>query len=398
MKMAFVMWFLFLTLSVAGSLKASCQDRNFSIIDKCLERRNSYQSMAYDMELEHKFFSREDTLKQVARVELVRIQDDSLFGGLCSIDMDSIWFGYDGTSIMKGVPQTGTIEMANAAHNPNHYIKSTWVDNFIDYGFLKPNYTLKDYLHDQTSEVRFSDTLIGDWPCLGIFFKLPDQDGIYDQTIFLAIDTIEYYFRCKKYSAYFQGNQQYTSWKYHQIQYGHNLNIDKLDKANLVKFDNIVQIEIDTAVLTSAKTFDFGLLTGNVLTKDDSFKITNVHAKFIILDFWYTSCFPCIKSIPAVNQIYNAYKDKDVVVYGINPLDDAGKDKARIEKFLKNNPMGYETIMVDKTIGNAVCTEGYPTFIILDQNYNVVYKETGYKENLYREVSTFLEEALNHAK
>ena len=218
MKKSFLICFLFLFLSVAGVVNVSCQDRNFSIVDKCLERRTQFESMSYDMELEYKIFSREDTLKQLAKVELVRIQDDSLFGGLCSIDLDSIWFGYNGTNIMRGVPQTGTIEMANAVQNPSHYIKSTWVDNFIDYGFLRPNHSLQDYLHDQTSESRFLDTLIGEWPCLGIFFKLPDQEGIYDQTIFLAIDTIEYYFRCKMYSAYFQGNQQYTSWKYHQIQ------------------------------------------------------------------------------------------------------------------------------------------------------------------------------------
>ena len=176
------------------------------------------------------------------------------------------------------------------------------------------------------------------------------------------------------------------------------MNIDKLDKANLTKFINIVQVEIDTSEVTSNISFDFSLLTGNLLTKDEVFKITNVYAHFIILDFWYTSCYPCIKSIPAVNEIYHTYKDKDIAVYGINPLDDAQKDKTRIDKFLKNNPMGYETIMVDREIGSAVCAEGYPTFIILDQKYNVVYKETGYKENLFQEVSAFLDEALKQTK
>ena len=56
--------------------------------------------------------------------------------------------------------------------------------------------------------------------------------------------------------------------------------------------------------------------------------------------------------------------------------------------------MGYQTILVDSKIGHAVCTSGYPTFIILDQDYKVVYKESGYKEKLFDKVSAFLDEAL----
>jgi thiol-disulfide isomerase/thioredoxin len=398
MEKYFGMLFLFLALYMGGAVIASSQDRNFSMVDKCLEKRKHFQSMSYVMELEHKFFSNEDTLKQIANVELVRKQDDSLFGGVCCIDLDSIWFGYDGTNLIKALPQMGTIEMANAEQNQGLYIKSTWIDNFMDYGFLKLSNSLKEYLQDETAEVRFLDTLIGEWPCLGIYFKLPDQDGIYDQTIFIGIDTIEYYFRSKMYSAYFQENQQYTIWNYRQVQYGNKLNIGKLDEANLSKFNIVTELTHDTSYLIQELVFDFGALTGNVLIKNEDFRMKDVDAKYIILDFWYTSCYPCIKSIPAVNEIYHSYKDKDVVVYGVNPLDDAHKDKARIEKFLKNNPMGYETIMVDRSIGDSVCADGYPTFIILDQDYKVVYKESGYKEYLYREVSTFLDEALKQSK
>ena len=390
--------FLFPVLHLISGINAFGQDRYFGIVDKCLDKRTHFESVFYDMELEHKYFSEEDTLRQVAKVELVRIPDDTLFGGLCRIDMDSIWFGYDGTSIIKGLPQIGTIEMANAEQNPGLYIQSTWIDNFMDYGFLKLSYGLKDYLLDESSQARFLDTLIGEWPCLGIYFKLPDQNEIYDQTFFIAIDTIEYYIRSRMYSAYFQENHQYTIWNYRQVQYGHKLHIDKLDASNFSKFNTVIEHKSDTSELIPALDFDFKVLTGSTLMKSEVFKISEVHSKFIILDFWYTSCYPCIKSIPSVNKIYQAYKDKNVLVYGINAIDDTTKDKARIDKFLKNNPMGYETIMVDKEIGSAVCAEGYPTFIILDQNYNVVYKETGYKENLYQEVSAFLEEALSHTK
>lgn len=56
--------------------------------------------------------------------------------------------------------------------------------------------------------------------------------------------------------------------------------------------------------------------------------------------------------------------------------------------------MVYGTILVDKKIGEQVCRAGYPTFIILDQDYKVVYNDSGYSENLFGDVSAFLDEAL----
>lgn len=370
------------------------QNRNMAIVDKCLAKRSNFESLAYTMELKHKSFSMDDTIVQLGHIELVRNINDSLFGGTCTIDLDSIWYGYDGQHILKASTQDGTLILVDAAQHPYFYIKGNLVDNFVDYGYLKLSNGLKNYLQEPDINVAFSDTMIRQWPCLGIFFELPDQEDITKQTFFIAIDTIEYLFRNKMYSAYFQGNQQYTNWDYRESQYGHNTHIERLQEANLAKFNNIVQYQTDTPILESAPSFDFSSVSGNVLTTKESFRIKDVRSKYIILDFWYSSCYPCIKSIPAVNEIHNAYKDKGVTVFGINPVDDLVKNKARLDKFLQNNPMGYESVMVDAAVGTSVCTDGYPTFIILDQSYQVVYKDTGYSENLYQEVSAFLDEAL----
>ena len=379
---------------LSGMTPLMGQDRNVTIVDKCLEKRSHFESLDYTMEFKHKAFSEDDTLELLANIALVRSKNDSLFGGTCFIDLDSIWYGYDGQHILKASPQEGNLIIVDAAQHPGFYIKGNVVDNFVDYGFLKLSQGLKNYLQEPDIIVTFSDTMIRQWPCLGIFFELPDQGDITNQTFFIAIDTIEYLFRNKMYSAYFQGNQQYTNWDYRQVQYGHNTRIEKLQEANLAMYSNIVQYESDTTKQEHINDFDFKLLTGKVLTKEETFKITDVHAKYTILDFWYTSCYPCIKSIPAINEVYTNYKDQGVAVYGINPVDDAIKNLARLEKFLQNNPMTYETILVDSKVGDAVCGEGYPTFVILDQDYKVVYKETGYNENLFQEVSSFLDEVL----
>lgn len=378
---------------IIGESTITSQDKNLIIVDKCIDKRAQFESIRYTMELHHKSFSRDDTMYREATVDLVRNESDTLFGGYCAIVFDSFWYGYDGKNLYEVYPLEGTIEMVDVATEPSFYIQGTWVNNFVDYGFLKLSRGILDYFQDELIEVHSSDTIIHDWPCIGISFLLPDEEGIYDQTYFIAIDTIEYILRSKMYSAYFQGNLQYTNWDYKQVQYGHLTQLDKLDEANPTNFKKVIQYENDT---TSEDTteFDFIALTGNILQRDKPFNLTDVKAKFIVLDFWYTSCMPCIKGIPAVNQIYNSYKDKSVAVYGINPIDDAVKNKTRLDKFLQNNPMRYESVLVDAEVGSAVSRGGYPVIIILDQDYQVVYKETGYSENLYHEVSAFLDEAL----
>ena len=388
-------WFYSLCqfLLLIGVIPALGQEKHLIIVEKCLDKRAQFESITYELELKHKLFSHDDTIIRTAKVDLVRNTNDSLFGGYCAIVFDSIWYGYDGKNLMKVNPLEGTIEMVDAAAEPAYYIQSTWINNYVDYGFLKLSRGIMDYFNDGSIVVHSVDTIINELPCLGISFSLPDEQEIYDQTFFIAIDTIEFLLRDKMYSAFFQGNQQYTNWDFKQVLYGHETHIDKLEEANPANFKKVTQMESAT-ISEDTIHFDFATLTGNVLSMDKAFRMTDVEAKFIVLDFWYTSCLPCIKGIPAVNQIHNSYKDKGVAVYGINPIDDAVKNKTRLDKFLQNNPMAYESVLVDAEVGGAVCRGGYPVFIILDRSYQVVYKESGFSENLYHDVSSFLDEAL----
>ena len=35
----------------------------------------------------------------------------------------------------------------------------------------------------------------------------------------------------------------------------------------------------------------------------------------IFLDFWYSGCYPCLKSAPILEKIYETYKDQDMVLF-----------------------------------------------------------------------------------
>ena len=43
--------------------------------------------------------------------------------------------------------------------------------------------------------------------------------------------------------------------------------------------------------------------------------------KWIIINYWATDCPPCLKEIPELERFYQAHKDKDAVVVGVNYED-----------------------------------------------------------------------------
>ena len=175
-----------------GNQVAFSQDRRMIILEKFLDKRSRFTSISYTMMLEHKIFSREDTIFREANVELVRIPSDSIFGGSISIDFnDTLWFGYNGQSVFRASIDDSVLTVGNAIRYPGLYIKSTWVDNFIDYGFLKNGQGPKTFIEDPTIEKVYSDTMIEGRPCLGILFKLPDEGDFTKQKFFVAIDTFD---------------------------------------------------------------------------------------------------------------------------------------------------------------------------------------------------------------
>ncbi|GEO11090.1 TlpA family protein disulfide reductase [Segetibacter aerophilus] len=50
-------------------------------------------------------------------------------------------------------------------------------------------------------------------------------------------------------------------------------------------------------------------------TAENVFNLKSVNNKVVILDFWFTTCAPCINEIPAFKNLYSAYKPSGNVVF-----------------------------------------------------------------------------------
>lgn len=365
------------------------------LVNQVISNRAAFESESYNVLFKIKKFSRPDTLEYSGNVELVRKTDDTVFNGLILIDLDTIWYGYDGEKIFSRNFKTKEVLYDNALTSPGLFIKSTLYNNLIDDGFLKISTGLQTVITDPAYHAQFTDVEMGGRTCLGIHFTTPDQDEFSNYRYFVIIDPDSACIKKITYSVYFQGNEQYQEWNYSNIQCGHDTTLHRLDWKTYGGDYKETHYVPDNRYNSEIPDFEWSTIRGKLYNSDQQMDIRKVDADFIVLDFWYSSCYPCIKSIPAVREISNKYKSNEVRVFGVNMIDDEEKDLFRLQKFYDHNPMPYPTIMLDHSY-NQKLPLAFPTFLILNSRYEVVFQETGYNENLFEEVTRFLDDQLNY--
>ncbi len=112
---------------------------------------------------------------------------------------------------------------------------------------------------------------------------------------------------------------------------------------------------------------------------------------YVLLDFWYRSCYPCLKAMPVIEHIHQKYKARGLVVWGVNPTDlDAEKLRTFLEKRLINYPSLMDT---DGTLTENMLVTGFPRLFILEApSGKVVFDHQGYSEDLEAALEKFLDE------
>jgi peroxiredoxin len=114
--------------------------------------------------------------------------------------------------------------------------------------------------------------------------------------------------------------------------------------------------------------------------------------KTILLGFWSIYCSSCIQEMPHLAALYNAYKDKGLVVLGINLDVLQAKKAAEFMEMNLNFTVPYPTVIDDqkKSIANSMGVGVLPATILVDPNGTVQLFHVGYRPGFERE----LEEAI----
>ena len=91
---------------------------------------------------------------------------------------------------------------------------------------------------------------------------------------------------------------------------------------------------------------------------------------YVLVDFWASWCGPCKAEIPVLKEIYNNYKDKGLVVLGVNVWDKPAKFESSIKDFDMN--WNHITVFEGKEATNSYGINGIPHIILFAPDGTIV--------------------------
>lgn len=116
-----------------------------------------------------------------------------------------------------------------------------------------------------------------------------------------------------------------------------------------------------------------------------SFKLADHAGKVVVLDFWGTWCGPCRQELPVFQMMYQKYKDKGVVFYGVNWERAApGADPRQgVRDYMAKNSLDFPVVTdYDRVAQTAYEIEAFPTVFLIDKSGKIRYRNVGVAQGI----------------
>ena len=125
------------------------------------------------------------------------------------------------------------------------------------------------------------------------------------------------------------------------------------------------------------------------------FEFESTRGKTVLLNFWSSTCGPCVKELPVVEKIYREFKDKGLAVLAIN----SSEGPEAIGEFLKDKDYTF-TVLIDEDLdaANKYQALGIPQTYVVDRQRNIVAHLIGYNTKTEGELYKAIEKALSDSE
>jgi thiol-disulfide isomerase/thioredoxin len=150
-------------------------------------------------------------------------------------------------------------------------------------------------------------------------------------------------------------------------------------------------VNIDKSQFKKAKNFT--KISEFINTKPIS--LDDLKDKVVLVDFWTYSCINCIRTIPYLNEWYDKYSDKGLVIVGIHTPEfefekNTDNVKSAVQKFGIKYPVLQDN---DKETWNAYENKYWPRKYLIDDEGYIRYDHIG--EGAYNETEKVIHALLS---
>lgn len=126
-------------------------------------------------------------------------------------------------------------------------------------------------------------------------------------------------------------------------------------------------------------------------------RLSDYKGKIVVMDFWATWCPPCRKAMPGMQRIHERYKDRGVVVLGMNAWQSRGGPDP--VKYMKDNKFTYGLMLKADAAATAYQLTGIPAFFVVAQDGTLAYANTeGYSEEGEKRLEQAIEALLKEPR
>lgn len=102
----------------------------------------------------------------------------------------------------------------------------------------------------------------------------------------------------------------------------------------------------------------------------------SIGSKIIVLDFWFTTCAPCIKEMPEMNELKEEFGTNNVAWFGVTY-----DNKEKVNRLLSKVQFDFTIVPNSQHLVDRFGIKFFPTTLIIDENRKIVYTGSFFKHN-----------------
>ncbi len=373
--------------------------------DKCQTIKKGY----YEMEHHMKYMSEKDTSLQMYHCHFKKLEDDSIYSSAFHYKM------FEKNECKRVVLYTGNdfINYSEKDSTGEIMSKKLWAKEIQSYShnytFYSPLFSKKSYPLPQDSAFLDNknifefkgEEMLDNIPCYRITRNLiPENDSTeMMQTLRTEVN-------------YWISKEDYIPIQY-SIAFDMLMNNDTMcqfEKNRLTKYE-LNTLEDDSVLKLSSipeyinlknyKPYKSPELLANetlapnwslTSLEDKEVALSDYKGELVLIDFFYKSCYPCMQALPALQNLHEKYKDKELNIIGINPYDT--KEKDDIDVFLAKRGVSYTILLGGKEVAKEYHVSGYPTMYLIGKDGKIIFSQVGYAKSVDEVLEALIKEHL----
>lgn len=366
------------------------------LINKVDSAYSQVENMSYLIDYRMKSFMEEEAYNNRAIVSIKRQEEDSLkiYFNLYSISENFQAF-YNGENIIYNYFKHSITEIINNEFHKaiGQYIYSNFVGEVVFIDFFQKGYFRAFLDNPDVQDMKYEEQEFQGIPTYKLSILYPTNEEVSKMEDNYFIDKETFFVIGFTSSGFFE--DVYEERKECLL---HNININQNFADTFWTVDYHLNMDFKTEFITpgekkSAPLLESGSLAPEIEAKKldgNTFNLSNYRGKIVFLDFWYQSCYPCLKLMDDLKILADEFPSDKFEIIGVNNID----SKEKMTAFLDRKKVKYTNIYDCKDAIADYKISAYPALYIIDEDGKIIEAIAGWSDGLIEELREVLETEL----